>query len=475
MWKVQWCFGMVMVFVLSLAMPFGEFSGTFSAVPRAEAAQPADDLAKEIDQGLRAAEKNMFNGKNEEADKQLATIAVQLESLKALDSQHKNLQSLDSKYERTRKTIDKKLGRTMKAASQQELPKKPAVKAMPAAQPAEQMSAADRKRAMLEQKKQDEAGNSEVQADIDTIIALHGANYAKVEGMTGNNIVFWTVGYGIEEAKKGLVQINEAQGALDAISSEVGRLAEKYNGTDVANYSALSGNIYNSIREQLGANPQGSPDNKLAELIVAGANIGATRTATSEYLAGSAEQSMGAWADQLTDAQLERLHKAKELLAVAAQIDPNSEKVRNLLVQMDEKILQFVDKMEATINSNSWQGDVTDFSGPGTIKELAASAKKYFVEDRDWGGRKDRKIEILAVAVRGPWQVAERDIFGRVIRWRLPIHVAVTDEQLKPRNIARVYDLSIVAMQGSPDKAPQAPPWDGFWVGDNYMMRLDKF
>jgi len=53
--------------------------------------------------------------------------------------------------------------------------------------------------------------------------------------------------------------------------------------------------------------------------------------------------------------------------------------------------------------------------------------------------------------------------------------VAVTDEKLKPRNLARVYDLSIVAMQGNAGSAPKNPPYDGFWVGNSWMMRLDKF
>ena len=84
-------------------------------------------------------------------------------------------------------------------------------------------------------------------------------------------------------------------------------------------------------------------------------------------------------------------------------------------------------------------------------------------------------FRFLDVCVRGPWQVAERDIFGRVISWRLPIHIAVTDPDLRPRNVARVYELSLLAMEGAPDRAPQKPPFEGYWVGNSWMMRLDKF
>jgi hypothetical protein len=80
----------------------------------------------------------------------------------------------------------------------------------------------------------------------------------------------------------------------------------------------------------------------------------------------------------------------------------------------------------------------------------------------------------IAVAVRGPWRVAERDVFGRATCWRLPIHAAVTNAALRARGIARVFDRSICALEGAPGAAPQAPPFDGCWVGDNWMIRLDK-
>ena len=482
------------------------FHVKYVAVAQAESTQQADVLAKEIDKELRSAERNMFNGKNEAADKQLEEISAKLDALKELDSEHKKIKTLESKYARTKKTIDKKLGRTTKVASKEirglakksevkessgeirglaeksevkessgeirGLAKKPEVKEMPAAEPQKRMSGVDRKRALLAERAKKEAGDPAVQADIDKIIELHDTHASKFDDIHGDNIASWTTGYGIEESKKALARINQAESDFDSISSDVGRLAEKYAQSGDM-YSSM--NIYNSIKQQLGANPQGSPGNKLVALLLAGAHISESRTATGDHLAYTANQSINSWADQMTDDQLKRLQKAKELLVVAVQIDPNNEKAKNLLGKMDDKIAQFADKMKATIDSNVWQGYVSGFTGPGDRETLTASAKKYFENDRDWGGRKKNKITIIAVAVKGPWLVAERDVFSRVIRWRLPVDVAVTDENLKPRNIARVYDLSIVALQGSSDNAPKEPPWDGFWVGDSYMMRLDKF
>ncbi len=447
---------------------------TFYTITSAQAAESSDILAKQIQKNLRAAERDMFNGKNEKADKLLVEIGVSLKALQEQDPQHKQLSSLTSKYERTRKTVDKKLGRSTKTASAQALPPKPKVKEMPRTQQAPPASAMERKKAMLAAKNEKAAGNPEVQGDIETIASMYNQAYPQIESMAGRNIAFWTTGDGIAESRKALEQITEAQIVIDQISNDVARLAEKYNGINRDNPSQLSSDIYNSIRSQLGSNPKGSPGNQLAALLLAIQNINATRAATGDHIARSAEQVMAAWADQMTDAQLERLRKGKELIAVAAQIDPTSSKITELLADMDERIVQFGDKMATTIDQNSWQGDISSFNGPGTIKNLKNSVKQYLQADRDWGGKKGKGVTIVAVAVRGPWKIAERDLFGRVIRWRLPVHAAVTDNALRPRNIARVYDLSIVALLGAATQAPQAPPWDGFWVGDSYMMRLDK-
>jgi len=83
-------------------------------------AQPSPEtanLAKEIDKSLRAAERDMFNGKNESADLQLNGIAPQIEQLKAADPGNQKLGALESKYSQIRKNLDRKLGRTAATTS----------------------------------------------------------------------------------------------------------------------------------------------------------------------------------------------------------------------------------------------------------------------------------------------------------------------------------------------------------------------
>jgi hypothetical protein len=80
----------------------------------------------------------MFNGKNESADQQLNEIAPQIEQLKAADPGNQKLKSLESKYARIRKNLDRKLGRTASTTSSAgpAAPPKAAPKAAPAAEPA---------------------------------------------------------------------------------------------------------------------------------------------------------------------------------------------------------------------------------------------------------------------------------------------------------------------------------------------------
>ncbi len=51
---------------------------------------------------------------------------------------------------------------------------------------------------------------------------------------------------------------------------------------------------------------------------------------------------------------------------------------------------------------------------------------------------------------------------------------AISDEALEPDGIAQAFELSMVAKKGAPNQAPKAPPWDGFWVGDHYFLRMGE-
>jgi hypothetical protein len=112
------------------------FTTTIAVHPTPAAASEADIMAKTIDKELRDAERLMFNGKKEEADEKLEAAGAMITDLKSMDPGNTKLKSLESKYNRTRQTLDKRLGKTTKTSSERPLPPKPQTQAPSSASPA---------------------------------------------------------------------------------------------------------------------------------------------------------------------------------------------------------------------------------------------------------------------------------------------------------------------------------------------------
>ncbi|MCP5523912.1 MAG: hypothetical protein H7A46_20440 [Verrucomicrobiales bacterium] len=524
----------------------------------------ANALATQINTQLRAAERTMFAGKQEEADAQVKAVATLLEELKTADPDHRNLKTLQSKYDKLRKDLDRRLGKAAPSTAPVVTP--PAAPKPPAPKPAGSLTASQQaamERALAKavkdvdyalgkleslmadrdqsagvetplQRRQSDvarfldeaegylgkaeekyAGNlpdpnpefvaargkiaaarqksaawleglqaeaaktaaseadaaaqtaakaARAQADADRMIELYTEFHEALDSMHGNSVVY---DMDLEKAKEALAKVETLEKEiLPKLAPDLGRLAETYGKTGM--------DINNHLFEQ-GIRADGDPGGKLARMMEAVANIPKTRTASADSLERYATILLGAFSDQLTDVRIKRMNDAKALLVVAQGFDPKHEATGKLLGTIDNQILQAVETMKAQIDAKEWAGNVKEFAGPGEPAELAKAALEFFRKDDRWGANPTKKVEVLAVCVRGPWKVAERDIFGRVISWRLPIHVAVTDESLRPRNIARVYELSILALEGPPNQAPQKPPFEGYWVGNNWMMRLSRF
>ena len=69
-------------------------------------------LAKRAKTELRAAERKMFSGKKQEAAAQLETVRGLLDKIEKADPNQKDLKSLNSKYARIKKDLDKRIGKT---------------------------------------------------------------------------------------------------------------------------------------------------------------------------------------------------------------------------------------------------------------------------------------------------------------------------------------------------------------------------
>jgi hypothetical protein len=121
---------LLVLLAIALALPGIQSGDVF-----AQDAVDSVTLAKDIDKNLRAAERDMFNGKNESADQQMQAISGQIEQLQTIDPDNSKLNSLVSKYDRIRKNLDRKLGVTSTASSSSSppAPSTPTTAAPPAA------------------------------------------------------------------------------------------------------------------------------------------------------------------------------------------------------------------------------------------------------------------------------------------------------------------------------------------------------
>jgi hypothetical protein len=391
-------------------------------------ADESDTLAKEVEQLIRAADKELNTGQLDAAGEKLAEAETKLANLKATSPRHRAVRPMTARLAATQKKYEELL----------------------AADPPQAADAASE-------------ATARAQADAQLMIDLYDKYYPQLDLIHGNTLVY---GIQVSNARSALDQIVAAEAILPEFASELGRLADTY-GTE-------SMEIGNNLHRQ-GVKISGDPGGRLAYLIEATGKIASSRAASAASCAHNAETLLGNHSGPITDVRLKRMNEVKELLVVGRELDPNNDQVSTMLSEIDDQIAAASLQMEAEIDAATWAGNVDDFPGPGDAGALAKEAVRFFQGHAGWGGRKDTKIDVLDVCVRGPWQVAERDVFGRVISWRLPIHVAVTDPDLRPRNIARVYELSILALQGSPDRAPQKPPFAGYWVGNSWMMRLDDF
>ncbi len=305
-------------------------------------------------------------------------------------------------------------------------------------------------------------------ADARQLKELHKKYYDRFKGIHGHNVMDQ---YDLKEAQEELAKIEALEReVIPIIQPVVASFAEKYGSDTMAIDNTYYGMGLNRTEEVdfLSSN--------FRDLYEALGNVPKTRQETSEYLCKWAEDMIRLVDEGFYPAQdrINRMYEAKSFLDFACKFDPNNAKANTQLASIDQKIAEVGKKLTKDIDKKKWAGHITNFAGPGTTGDLAKSALEYFKNDRDWGKSSKKKIIVVAVAVRGQWEIAETNLLGQVTQWRLPIHLAITDEKFKKENIAQVFELSILAKEGSPGAAPKSPPFDGFWVGDNWLMRLDK-
>ncbi|MHB8994803.1 MAG: hypothetical protein ACYC63_06115 [Armatimonadota bacterium] len=304
----------------------------------------------------------------------------------------------------------------------------------------------------------------QAKADAAKVLALHAEYYPKFEGIYGGI----AVNGGNEAEMLELCRVLEHkikvldEEVLPVLEPFMAQFDERYNKEGDAEWAL----------KQLKVEDSFEASNRFRDLARAMENIAKTRKASAQYLADFVQNGSDI-NFFVMDIRVPKLKERKLFLQWALKFDPANKYANERLATMDQEIADLQKAIEKEIDSKSWAGHIGSFSGPGTTSGLAQEALNFLRQSKEWGAGK-RKEKILAVAVRGPWQVAEKDFFGRVTSWRLPIHAAVTRPEDQARNIARVYELSVVTVTTAPGAAKKAPPFDGAWVGNSWMMRLNK-
>lgn len=317
----------------------------------------------------------------------------------------------------------------------------------------------------------------QVAADIDKLIELSGKYGDKLATFTGGAMVHETSEEGmITEAEKLLANLAAVEAdAVPAVQPLLAEIVERYGAAqDQAedNWEIKTEVAVDNRFWELKAAKRDDGSRAFNQLFKGLNKVGRTRRASAEYLVTHVK-SMPEITFFSPDVRVKQAEKWKALLTRAVQLDPNNAEAHAQAALIDQVIAMAAKSIEQEADATVWPGHVAEFAGPGTTSGLAQSAVEYFTAEKTWGGG-ERKIKVLAVAVRGDWQPAETNIFGRVIQWRLPILLAVTTPEYQAKNMARVYELSVLAKLGAPGAAPKAPPFEGFWVGNSKMIRPAK-
>jgi hypothetical protein len=197
-------------------------------------------------------------------------------------------------------------------------------------------------------------------------------------------------------------------------------------------------------------------------------NIEEARVNRSAELVREAEQTrahMETFSRQVTD---ENFDKIKESLNMAVKFYPDNNMAKDWLKNADTERKDAMDAVKKQIDEAKWQGHYANFAGPGKPDALSKSAMQWMQNDEKSAGRKD---STFAVAVRGDWVSAKKNLLGQTVQWGLPIWAALYTDQEKTEGVCRVFAMTILTREGGPD-VKKEPPWTYTWVGDNYTMRL---
>ncbi|MBN1424959.1 hypothetical protein JXA88_10415 [Candidatus Fermentibacteria bacterium] len=201
------------------------------------------------------------------------------------------------------------------------------------------------------------------------------------------------------------------------------------------------------------------------------ANIRQARLDKAEALVREAEgveQRISSFSSQVTEANFVEL---KDKLALALRFDPDNAKAKEWIGRVDKDMKKAMAGIQKAIDEARWPGHYKSFAGPGNPDKLAKSAMEWLQNDESFRTGKDPD-HTFAVAVRGDWVSAKKNLLGQTIQWGLPIWAACHNQAEKKENVARVFSLTILTKEEA--GIDKAPPWTTVWVGDIMRMRISN-
>ncbi len=167
--------------------------------------------------------------------------------------------------------------------------------------------------------------------------------------------------------------------------------------------------------------------------------------------------------DYSEDLRVALYDREKARMESALAFDPENADIKARLARIDAEKAAKAAEIEKLIDARVWPPHVKSFAGPGQPDELAASALAFLKAHAEPGERP------VAVRVTGNWEVGEKDVFGRPINYQLPILMACLRQVDQGKDLARVFELSMITLN-----LKQAPPWKTSATLGSWHMRASK-
>jgi hypothetical protein len=205
------------------------------------------------------------------------------------------------------------------------------------------------------------------------------------------------------------------------------------------------------------------------ELVQGIDNVEKTRTVMADDLIRRAEDMKSSLSRGVSDFQRANQYaRMKAWGAVAERFEMENPRVKVFNSTLDSWIEEDQRTMAAKIDNVSWPGHADDASRDAD--KLAEVVYLFLQKESDKLAAKDQDSrKMLSVVITGPWRVFKKNILGEPIQYGLPILGAVQHESEKARNLARVYQLTMLTQEYK--GVEMAPPFIGSAVGNSYYIR----